>query len=252
MNGASALSGSARQEFLSGVRAELPILVGVIPFGMIYGVLALDAGLTAAQSQAMSAIIFAGSAQFISTQMFAVGAPGLVIVLTLAVVNLRHMLYSASLAPYVLHLKPAWRWLLAYLLTDEAYAVTISHYTDSQPVSAGNQVGTEEGRTVVSWLGNKHWFFLGAGLALWSTWQVSTALGILLGAVIPAGWSLDFAVALTFLALLLPFLKDRPSLAAALFAGVTSVLAYGLPYKLGLVLAALVGILVGVWLEARK
>jgi 4-azaleucine resistance transporter AzlC len=239
---------SARSEFLSGVRAELPILVGVVPFGMIYGVLALEAGLSPAAAQAMSAIVFAGSAQFISTQMFAGGAPGLVIAFTVAVVNLRHVLYSASLAPYVLHLRPAWRWLLAYLLTDEAYAVAVSHYTRSE--ASTPEAGAKS--SLREWLGQRHWFFLGAGLALWSCWQLSTALGILLGAVIPAGWSLDFAVALTFLALLLPFLKDRPSLAAALSAGLTAVLAYGLPYKLGLVLAALVGIAAGVWLEAHR
>jgi 4-azaleucine resistance transporter AzlC len=239
---------SARQEFLAGVRAEMPILVGVVPFGLIYGVLALEAGLPPSAAQAMSVIIFAGSAQFISTQMFAAGAPGLVIALTVMVVNLRHLLYSASLAPYVLHLRPAWRWLLAYLLTDEAYAVTITHYTTKEPGS----VDASEDASVASWLGNRHWFFLGSALALWCSWQLSTAGGILLGAVIPSGWSLDFAVALTFLALLLPFLKDRPSLGAALVAGVTAVLAYGLPYKLGLVLAALVGILVGVWMEGRK
>jgi predicted branched-subunit amino acid permease len=224
----------------------------VVPFGLIYGVLALGAGLSPASAQAMSAIVFAGSAQFISTQMFASGAPGLVIALTLIVVNLRHMLYSASLAPYVLHLRPAWRWLLAYLLTDEAYAITISHYTESGPGSPGDGDGESKQRTLIEWLGNRHWYFLGAGLALWSTWQLSTAAGIYLGAVIPSGWSLDFAVALTFLALLLPFLQGCPSLAAALTAGVTAVLAYNLPYKLGLMLAALVGILVGVWMEARE
>jgi 4-azaleucine resistance transporter AzlC len=227
-----------RSEFLYGVRAELPILFGVVPFGMIYGVLAIGAGLPPLAAQAMSAIVFAGSAQFLATGLFAVGAPGLVIVLTTGVVNLRHALYSASIAPYTRKLSSAWKGLLAYLLTDEAYAVAITHYL------AG---GTDD-ETVRY----KHWFFLGAGLALWSSWQASTAVGILLGAVIPSGWSLDFTLALTFIALVVPNIKDWAGLTAGLTAGVVAVLAAGLPYKLGLLLAALAGILGGLLVEGRR
>jgi 4-azaleucine resistance transporter AzlC len=220
-----------RQEFLAGVRATLPIMVGDIPFGMIYGVLALDAGMSPAAAQAMSAIVFAGSAQFITAQLVQGAAPAIVIVLTIAIVNLRHALYSASVAPYIKHLHPLWKALLAYLLTDEAYAVTILHYeTDRQPAC-------------------KHWFFLGSGLALWSSWQICTAAGILLGAVVPESWSLDFTLPLTFIALVVPNLKDKPGAAAALSAGLVAVLAFNLPYKLGLILAALTGILVGLWAE---
>jgi len=230
-----------RTEFLYGVRDELPILVGVIPFGLIYGVLALSSGIAPTPAQAMSSIVFAGSAQFTTTQLVGHGTPALVIVLTAAIVNLRHALYSASVAPYLQELKPAWKWLLAYLLTDEAYAVSISHYRNPDNSLPGPEVA-----------GNKHWYFLGAGLALWSTWQLSTAAGLFIGAQVPASWSLDFTLALTFIALVVPYLRDRPSLAAALAAGVTAVLTYGLPFKLGLVLAALVGILAGVWLEGSK
>lgn len=232
---------SSRKEFFSGVRDELPILVGVIPFGLIYGVLALSAGIPATQAQAMSSVIFAGSAQFITAQLFEHGTPALVIVMTAAVVNLRHLLYSASLAPYLQKLKPAWKWVLGYLLTDEAYAVVITYYQRQD-----DPVPDAEVRD------HKEWYFLGAGLALWTTWQLSTAAGIFIGAQVPASWSLDFTLALTFIALVVPNLKDRPSLGAALAAGVTALLAYNLPYKLGLVSAALVGILVGVWLEGRK
>lgn len=226
------LAPSRRAEFLSGVRAELPILIGAFPFGMIYGVLALGAGLPAGTAQAMSAVVFAGSAQFIMAQLFATGAPSVVIVLTAAIVNLRHVLYSASIAPFTRQLRPAWKWLLAYLLTDEAYAVTILHYYDDEASP-----------------GNKRWYYLGAGLALWSAWQLSTAIGIYLGAVVPESWSLDFTLALSFIALLVPTLKGRPGVAASLAAGVVAVLSFGLPYKLGLVTAALVGIGVGMWAE---
>jgi 4-azaleucine resistance transporter AzlC len=232
---------TARTEFLSGVRAELPILLGVAPFGMIYGALAIGAGLPRGASQAMSSIVFAGSLQFVATQLFATGAPGVVLLLTTFIVNLRHMLYSASLAPYLHKLPARWKWLLAYLLTDEAYAPTILHYRQAE-MNHGDTEGTEVPD-------RRHWFLLGAGLALWSVWQVSTAVGIFLGAQVPPSWALDFTLALTFIALLVPALTDRPSVAAALSAGIIALVGAGWPYKLGLVTAALVGIAVGAWLD---
>jgi 4-azaleucine resistance transporter AzlC len=220
-------------EFFLGVRDELPILVGVVPFGMIYGILALSMGMDAFSAQAMSAIIFAGSAQFMTVQLVGVATPAAVMIITAFVINLRHALYSASVAPYVRHLNPAWKAVLAYLLTDEAYAVTITHY----------QQGGD--------LRHKHWYFLGSGLALWSSWQVSTAVGVFLGAQVPASWGLDFTLALTFIALVVPLIKDRPGLLAALTAGAVALLAAGLPYKLSLLTAALAGIIVGLWSEKR-
>ena len=220
------------RELSRGIRAELPITLGVIPFGMIYGVLAIAAGLSPGQAQAMSSIVFAGSAQFIAAQLIGVGTPATILLLTTFIVNLRHMLYSASLTGHVRHLSTPWRWLLAYLLTDEAYAVTILHYGDQKQDA-----------------NHKHYFFLGAGLTLWTTWQMSTAVGIFLGAQVPASWSLDFTLALTFLGLVVPILTDRPHAGAALSAGLAAVITYNWPFKLGLVAAALTGIAVGVWLE---
>ena len=222
------------KNFWAGVRAEFPLLVGVFPFGMIYGALALNAGLSTSAAQMMSSIVFAGSSQFITTQLVRESAPGFVIVLTIAIVNLRHMLYSASLAPYLAPLSTRWKALLSYLLTDEAYAPTVIHYE-------------KEGTTPFS-----HFFLLGAGLTLWTNWQISTALGIFLGAAIPESWSLDFALPLTFIAMVVPVLKNRPAIAAALSAGVVALFAYAMPYKLGLIVAALVGIIIGTFLEARR
>jgi 4-azaleucine resistance transporter AzlC len=224
----------ARNNFWEGVRAEIPLLIGVFPFGMIYGALALNAGLSVSTAQLMSSIVFAGSAQFVTTQLVGEGAPGLVILLTIAVVNLRHMLYSASLAPYLKDVSLRWKALLSYLLTDEAYAPSIIKYE-------------KDGITPFS-----HWFVFGAGFALWFNWQLSTALGILLGAAIPEDWPLDFALPLTFIAMVVPVLKNRPMVAAALSAGVVALLANGLPFRLGLILAALTGIIVGTMLEGRK
>ena len=223
-----------RKNFWSGVRSELPLLIGVFPFGLIYGVLAISSGLSVPAAQMMSSIVFAGSAQFITAQLFHVSAPGIVLILTIAVVNLRHILYSASLAPYLSSLSMRWKVWLSYFLTDEAYAPSIIYYE-------------EHGLTPFS-----HWFVLGAGFSLWFTWQLSTAIGIFLGSAVPESWSLDFALPLTFIAMVMPVLKNHPSILAALSAGIVALLAYSLPYKLGLILAALIGIAVGTFLEKQE
>ena len=208
-------------------------MVGVVPFGLIYGALAVRLGVPSAIAQAMSAVIFAGSAQFIALPLIAGAAPGLVVVLTVLVVNLRHALYSASMAPHLRPLPRGWKALLAYFLADEAYAVAIARY----------QAGGDPR--------HKHAFFLGSGLMLWLAWQASTAVGILIGAQVPAGWSLDFAMPLTFIAMVVPMIRTRAHGLAALVAGVSGALAIGLPYKLGLLLAAVAGIGVGMAAEGR-
>ncbi len=141
---------ASASEFLAGMRDEAPILVGVVPFGMIFGVFALQAGLGAIASQAMSSVVFAGSAQLIMVRLLGSGAPLGVVVLTAFIVNLRHALYSASIAPYLSGLRMRWKLILSYLLTDEAYAVVITRYSRDPP---------ELGRA-------SPWYLLGAGLAL--------------------------------------------------------------------------------------
>ena len=214
----------AAAAFIAGIRAVTPMLIGAAPFGIIYGVVAIGVGLPPVLAQAISLLIFAGSAQFVAAQLVGAGASGMVIVATTFIVNLRHALYSASLAPHLKELPRAWKWVLSYLLTDEAYAAAIAHYRDN-----ANEP-------------DKHWYFLGAGAGLWSCWQASTAVGLFLGAEVPAEWSLDFTLVLTFIALVVPGVKTRADLAAALVGGIVAVAAYGLPYKLGLMLAALCGI----------
>ena len=222
-----------QQEVWSGVKDEAPILLGVIPFGLLFGALAISVNLTPFASQAMSSVIFAGSAQFVAAQLVGTGASGLVILMVVFVVNLRHALYSASVAPHVRHLNTGWKLLLAYLLTDEAYAVTITNY---------NKVGDSP---------NRHWYFLGAGLTLWSSWQASTAVGIFIGAQIPASWPLGFILPLTFIALVVPALKDKAGVVAALVAGLVGLLAVDFPYKTGLLAAAFIGILAGLAIEGK-
>lgn len=226
---------SASQEFRAGVLALAPLLVGVIPFGMIYGALALANGLSPAAALAMSTILFAGSAQFLFCQLLGVGAPATVIVAEVGLLNLRHALYSAALAPRIAHLPRRWKLVLAYLLTDEAFAAI------SQREAAG-KAGSQ-----------RRWFYLGAGLALWGGWQLSTAAGVMLGARLPAHWPLDFALPLTFIAIIAPLIRSQAMLATAAVSGIVALLAAGLPFRLGLLAAALAGMATGWWLaEARR
>jgi 4-azaleucine resistance transporter AzlC len=224
-----------RAEFLAGIKNTLPILLGVLPFGLIYGASAQQAHMPSSVAQAMSSIVFAGSAQFVIVQLIAAGVvPAGIIILTATIINLRHMLYSASLAPYLKQLSPFWQMLLAYLLTDEVYAVAITHY---QQRSKSHY---------------QHWYFLGGGLALWTIWQASTAVGILLGAHIPASWSLDFALPLTFIALVVPAIKRWADALVMGIAGVVAVLTAQFPLDSGLLTAVCIGIIVGMLIETTS
>lgn len=231
MNATLPASESARAQFIAGARAQLPILLGVAPFGLIFGALARSAGIPPFETLGFSLFVFAGSAQFIAVLLIAEGAPSFVVVLTIAVVNLRHMLYSASISTHTKHLSRIWKAMLAWLLTDEAYAVASTHYREQSGPQA-------------------HCFMFGTGLTLWVTWQLSTAAGILLGAGIPQSWSLDFALPLTFMALIVPVLTDRPTWLAACVAGSSAVLLGALPFRLGFLIAVVLGVLAG-WAVER-
>ncbi|WP_374266633.1 AzlC family ABC transporter permease [Zoogloea sp.] len=224
-------------EFLAGCRDEAPLQLGVVPFGMLFGIGALAAGMPPWLAQAASAVVFAGAAQLVIVQMLAAGAGALPIGLTTGLLNLRHLLYSVSIAEHVRHLPRRWRLLLAYLLTDEAYAVAILRY-QAKPAPGE--------RTDL-----RHWYFLGCGATLWATWQASTAAGLLFGATIPAEWDIDFAVPLTFIALLSLLMRDRAGRAAALVAALGALALAALPFKLGLVVAIVLGLLAGVWAVGR-
>lgn len=210
------------------------MLIGALPFGIIFGTLAVSSGLSAGATLAMSALVFAGSAQFIAISLIASGTGLVVILLTTLIVNLRHMLYSASMLPYVRHLPQRWRVPLAFWLTDESFAVVHRYYLDATTPLAGKQ-----------------WYFLGSCLAMYSNWFACTLVGVLLGHALPGmtGWGLDFAMVATFIGIIVPLLRTRPMLVAALVAAVVAVTANALPYKLGLMLAAVLGVLAGVIAE---
>ncbi len=224
---------AARAEFWAGVRDQIPILLGVIPFGLIFGALAISVGISPLAAQGFSLFVFAGSSQFIAVGLIGEMAPAVIIVATIFVVNLRHALYSASMSPHFAPLRMRWKLSLSWLLTDEAFATASTRYSRGTTASA-------------------HWYTLGTGLALWTAWQISTALGIWLGGGIPASFPLAFALPLTFIALLIPTLVDRPTVFAAVSAGLVAVLLSSLPVRMGLLIGAVVGIGVGVWMDRRS
>ncbi|MBI1877855.1 MAG: AzlC family ABC transporter permease [Chloroflexi bacterium] len=227
---------SPGSEFVAGARDTFPLIIGAIPFGLIFGALAADSGLSFAGTVAMSAAVFAGSAQFIALGLVAASTNWPFIVLTALVVNLRHVLYSATLAPQVTRLSQRWRVPLAFWLTDETFVIAANRYNraDASPY--------------------KHWYWLGSALSMYINWQVSTWFGLLFGQLMPnaTAWGLDFAMPVTFIGMVVPYLKNRPMLAAVLVSGLVSMLAYPLPNKLGLILAAMAGIVTGIITENIK
>jgi 4-azaleucine resistance transporter AzlC len=220
-------------EFVTGARDTIPLIIGAIPFGLIFGALAMSSGLSLAATQAMSAIVFAGSAQFIAVSLLLAGAAWPIIVLTTFVVNLRHALYSATLAPYVKKLSQRWQIPLAFWLTDETFAVVAARV---------NQAGDSP---------HLRWYYLGSALFMYLNWQLCTFLGLTIGRFIPnaAAWGLDFAMPVTFIGMVIPYVKNRPMAATVIVSGVVALLTYALPHKLGLILAALAGIGAGVLVE---
>ena len=223
---------NARQKFVAGMRATVPLLFGILPFGLIAGVTAVKVGLSPVQMIGMSFLVYAGAAQLAIIGLIGQTAPIAVVVLTAAVINLRHIMYSASIAPYFRPFDTATKWISAYFLNDETYAVSITEF-----------------RTSGADVRSRRPFYFGSGVAMLATWVVSTGVGAILGANLPTGLSLEFAIPLTYMALLFSALDDRPTEIAALVAGSVSVLVASLPFNLGLVTAASVGIATGVIVE---
>lgn len=222
---------SPREEFVAGAREIAPVLLGAIPFGFVAGVAAIASGLSPLEGMALSVLSFSGIAQLIVCQLIAAQSPVLVAIAAGAVVSLRHMMYSAAVAPHLAHLTTGWRTLLAFLMTDQSFAMTVKHF--SEPGDARN----------------RHWNVLGSSLTLYVFWQVAVLVGIVLGAQVPTTWSLDFAVVLTFIALLVPAVRTRADLAAAIVAAGVALVAAGLPFRLALVVASIAGIAAGMAIE---
>jgi len=221
----------ARTEFNAGLRAGLSLLIAIVPFGLVTGVAMAAAGIPPLEAMAMSVLVYAGAAMLAAVQLIAEGAPALVIVLAAFVVNLRLFMYSASIRPYLAGESLARRLMVSYALVDNPYALFLQRF-GTRPDAPG-----------------KFEYFFGLAIPVWLCWQATVAAGLLVGNQLPAAWKLDFAAPLAFIAMSIPLLRDRLMVAAALSAGATAVLAHGLPLRLGLALAAVVGIVVGVLAE---
>lgn len=223
--------GLARRAWHDGMVAITPLMVGVAPFGLIFGVTAAGSAVGAGLGYASSIIIFGGAAQLAMVRLIDVDAAIATIVITGLVINSRHMMYSAALTPAFRAFPRAARWGLPYVMTDQAFAVSITRYEDAaDPVY-------------------RRWFFAGAGISMWVLWQITSAAGVLIGAQLPERWSLDFAVPLVFLALLAVAIKGRATAVAAVVGGVAAVLAQDAPYQLWMIIGAVCGIVAGMATE---
>jgi len=222
-----------KAEFLGGAKAAIPLIVGGIPFGILFGTLAPSSGLSAWATMAMSLIVFAGSAQFIVLALIAVQAPLEVILLTTFVVNLRHLLYATALVPYISHLSFPLRSLLAFGLTDETFANMSQRYQPNSPLGDDHQFA--------------HFFYLGSMFSFYVSWSSATAIGLVLGNVIPdmTSWGLEFAMSVTFIGMVIPYLNTKAMFSAMLSAAIASLYFAYLPNKLGLIVSALIGVAVG-------
>jgi len=215
----------------AGIRDVSPLLLGIAPFALVAGIAAVDAGLGLAEAAGMSVIVFAGASQLAAIDLLGANAPLAVVVGTAVVINLRVVMYSASIAPHFADYGRRFRAGLAYLLTDQAYALSVAEF----------ETNPERSR----WR-----YYFGAAAGLWVVWQVGTVVGVVVGAGVPDAWGLTFAVPLVFLALLVPAMKDRPTTAAGVAGGAIAVVAAGLPLNLGLLVGAVSGIVVGLLTEA--
>lgn len=223
------------QKYSEGIKVMGPLLPAAFPFGMITGVTALDAHLSMPAGIGQSIIVFAGAAQLAMLQLMQSHAWPPVIVLTVFMINARFAMYSASLAPHFSKAHWSARWAIAYLMTDQAYALSISKFSREPDMTLDQKVA----------------YYLGGSVIMWLLWIIATALGFALGAGVPPSWSLEFAVPLGFIAMLIPALRDRPSLLAALTGGSIALIAHDLPFNLGLFLGAMCGIGAGYAYEKR-
>ena len=215
-------------EFLGGSKAALPLVLGAIPFAILFGTLAPTSGLSAWATIAMSVLVFAGSAQFIVLALIAVQAPLEVILLTTFVVNLRHILYATALVEHVKHLSLAWRSILAFGLTDETFANMSQRYLQADK-------------------SNAHYFYLGSISCFYGAWVSFTIVGLLLGSLIPdmTSWGLEFAMSVTFIGMVVPYMNSKAMISAIIVAGISSLAFAHLPNKLGLIISAIIGVAIG-------
>ena len=226
---------SQQQQFIKGVQSTLAFQTGVIPFGLLYATLATTAGFPWWLVMLFSVVVFAGSSQLVFIDLLAhLGSP-LQAVLGSNIFNMRHLIYSAAISQEFSPFPRRWKIILGYLLTDQLYAITETHKTEIARIP----------------LDVRRWFYLGSGLSTWTFWQLSSALGIFFGRLVPATWNLDFAIPLMFLPMLFKVCKNKFSYYTASFSVLFVCLFQKIPYGLGLMLAIVLASLLGTYLENK-
>ena len=212
--------------FFKGVADVSPLMIPVVPFGIIFGVLAIDLGLSPITTMAMSIIIFGGASQIIFLQLFSAGASSLVILSSVGAVNSRHLLYGAVLSEHMSDFKMTWKIIIPYFLVDQAFAVTNSYLKKS----------SDKDRAFHSF---------GAGATCWIIWQITTIIGIFLGSIIPEKLGLSFAVPLTFLALIVDDFRKLINVIVIIISGLVATFGYEIiPFKAYVIVAATSGLIV--------
>jgi 4-azaleucine resistance transporter AzlC len=228
--------GSPSAEFFAGFRDTFPLVVGAVPFGIIFGALAGTEGLSFWAAMGMSLFVFAGASQFIGAELVATGASWPIIVITTFIVNLRHLLYGASMVPYYKKLSHFWKIVLSFGLTDETFAVAIGRYRKKDSSD------------------HKHFYNLGSMVFMYTNWNMCTLIGLTMGKTFPgiATMGLDFAMPATFIGMVIPYLTNSPMWASVITAGSVALMTHSLPHKLGLIIAALAGVAAGIIWELRN
>ena len=212
--------------FLKGIIDVSPLMIPVIPFGLIFGILAIDVGFTPLATMGMSLIIFGGASQIVLIQLFSGGASSLVIISSVGAVNSRHLLYGAVVSEHLSDLKLIWKIIISYFLIDQAFARSNEYFKKNN-----NK--------------NKYFHLIGGGVTCWVIWQSTTFLGIILGAAIPEKLGLSFAVPLTFLALLVDDFRKLINVIVIIISGLVATFGYNhIPYKAYVIVAALLGLCV--------
>jgi predicted branched-subunit amino acid permease len=219
--------------FLFGFRAMLPITTGVIPFGAVMGTVCTEAKLSFFQTMSMNVLVYAGAAQLAAVDLMSKNAASTVVIITGLIINLRFLLYSAALSPVVQKSGFLTKLFCAYSLTDQNYAV----------MSANNDKFRSHAEAIM--------FYMGASLCMLLTWHCSVAAGFLFGNFAPRSLSLDCAVPLSFVALVVPTLKSNKYLMVTIFSSIVSLFLNSLPYKTGLVATAMLSILLATILTRR-
>jgi predicted branched-subunit amino acid permease len=227
-------SSSVKSAYRQGIRDGAPFILVIVPFSMLFGVIATEAGLSVFETLSFSVVVIAGAAQFTALQLMGEDAPTLVVLASALAVNLRMAMYSASLTPHIGG-APLWqRAIAAYFTVDQSYAISITKYENTPDMTLQEKVA----------------YFFGTVTPVCPLWWIFTLVGALIGEAIPASFALDFAVPITFLAIIAPALRTRAHVSAALTAAALSLMFFTVPYNLGILMAGIGGMMVGARVEA--